>query len=353
MPGDFRPVVGHRVRFHCDPHPPFDGVVDVEVIEAARPRTLSYTWKTSDMRTPTTVTFTLTALPDGGTRLRLEHRGFTGTNGERTHPLFKDGWGHKLGALLPQVLEKQGARMTKQPTGRRIEGHPVVSHEDWITARKALLAKEKEFSRARERLAEERRALPWEKVEKEYVFAGPGGRKTLSDLFDGRSQLAIYQFMFAPNWGEGCPHCSFWADHYDGTVAHLAQRDVSLAVVSRAPLETIEAFRKRMGWRFRWYSSAETDYNYDFQASFRPEDIARGSLFYNYQQVPMKRTDREGLSVFYKDARGAVFHTYSTYARGIDMLNATYQFLDLVPKGRDENPDSPQDWVRHHDRYTT
>jgi predicted dithiol-disulfide oxidoreductase (DUF899 family) len=229
--------------------------------------------------------------------------------------------------------------------------HEVVSRQDWITARKTLLKTEKELTHMRERLAEERRALPWEKVEKEHVFEGDRGKETLADLFGKKSQLVIYQFMFAPEWEEGCPHCSFWADHYDAMLPHLNARDVSFVVVSRAPFTKIQRFKKRMGWRFKWVSSAQTDYNYEFQASFRPEDIARKAVFYNYQTVDMPLTDREGISVFYKDADGTIFHTYSTYARGIDPVNPTYQFLDLSPKGRDENSKNPQDWVRYHDRY--
>jgi predicted dithiol-disulfide oxidoreductase (DUF899 family) len=230
--------------------------------------------------------------------------------------------------------------------------HEIVSREDWITARRALLQTEKEFTHMRERLAEERRSLPWEKVEKQYVFDGSNGKETLADLFADKSQLVIYQFMFAPEWNEGCPHCSFWADHYDAMLPHLNQRDVSFVVVSRAPLEKIVRFQKRMGWHFNWVSSGDTDYNYDFQASFRQEDIDRKTVFYNYQTGNMPMTDREGISVFYKDEVGAIFHTYSTYARGIDPVNPTYQFLDLVPKGRDENnAKNPQYWVRHHDRY--
>jgi predicted dithiol-disulfide oxidoreductase (DUF899 family) len=230
--------------------------------------------------------------------------------------------------------------------------HEIVSPEDWITARKALLQTEKELTHMRERLAEERRALPWEKVEKQYVFDGSNGKETLADLFADKSQLVIYQFMFAPEWNEGCPHCSFWADHYDPMLPHLKQRDVSFVVVSRAPLDKIERFQKRMGWHFKWVSSGDTDYNYDFQASFRQEDIDRKTVFYNYQMGNMPMTDREGISVFYQDEVGAIFHTYSTYARGIDPVNPTYQFLDLVPKGRDENnAKNPQHWVRHHDRY--
>jgi predicted dithiol-disulfide oxidoreductase (DUF899 family) len=229
--------------------------------------------------------------------------------------------------------------------------HAVVSHKDWIEARKTLLKKEKKLTHLREEVAEQRRALPWEKVEKEYIFDAPGGKETLSDLFADNSQLVVYQFMFAPEWEEGCKHCSFWSDHYDGMLPHVTARDVSFVVVSRAPLDKLERFKKRMGWRFKWVSSGATDYNYDHQASFRPEDTASGHVFYNYETVDMRMTDREGISVFYKDSDGAIFHTYSTYARGIDAVNPTYQFLDLVPKGRDEKPDPPQKWVRYHDRY--
>jgi len=229
--------------------------------------------------------------------------------------------------------------------------HKVVSPKEWIAARKALLVKEKKLTHLREQLARQRRDLPWERVEKDYVFEGPMGRESLGDLFDGRSQLVVYHFMFAPGWGEGCSHCSFWADHYDGMGVHLNQRDVSFVIASRAPLAEIMPFKKRMGWRFKWVSSFRTDFNYDYQASFTPEDIKGGSVFYNYETIAMDMTDREGLSVFHQDQRGDVFHTYSAYARGIDMMNLTYQFLDLVPKGRDEDPDDPQSWVRYHDRY--
>jgi len=230
--------------------------------------------------------------------------------------------------------------------------HKVVSKKEWMAARKALLVKEKKFTHLREQLAQQRRQLPWVKVEKEYVFEGPKGRETLSDLFDGKSQLVVYHFMFGPDWGEGCSHCSFWADHYDGMGVHLNQRDVSFVVVSRAPLAEILPFKKRMGWGFKWVSSFPNDFNYDFHVAFRPEEINKGSVFYNYKNVDLgDMTDREGVSVFYKDKKGDLFHTYSTFARGIDMVNTTYQFLDLVPKGRDENPEEPQDWVRYHDRY--
>jgi predicted dithiol-disulfide oxidoreductase (DUF899 family) len=232
------------------------------------------------------------------------------------------------------------------------ESHPVVSHEAWIEARKTLLAREKEFTQKRDELSRARRALPWAKVEKDYAFDSPAGRETLRDLFAGRSQLAVYHFMFAPEWDEGCPHCSFWADNYSGMTVHLAHRDVSFVVVSRAPLAKIERFRERMGWTFKWVSSAPDDFNYDFDASFRPEDVAAARATYNYAPVKGTFADREGASIFYKDASGAVFHTYSCYARGIDLLNTAYNFLDLAPKGRDEEDlDFVQAWVRHHDRY--
>jgi predicted dithiol-disulfide oxidoreductase (DUF899 family) len=229
--------------------------------------------------------------------------------------------------------------------------HTIVPHAQWIDVRKQLLVKEKEFTRARDELSQLRRSLPWERVDKDYVFEGPDGRVTLAELFAGKSQLVIYHFMFSPEWDEGCPHCWFWADHYDGMGVHLNHRDVSFVVVSRAPLAKIESFKKRMGWRFRWVSSFQNDFNYHYQASFTPEEIQSGAVFYNYEKSAMNIADREGISVFYKDESGTVFHTYSCYARGIDMVNSTYQFLDLVPKGRDENPEAPQDWVRYHDRY--
>ncbi len=230
--------------------------------------------------------------------------------------------------------------------------HRVVSRAEWLTARTAFLSKEKEFTRLRDELSRERRALPWVKVDKAYVFDGPSGPETLADLFGGRSQLVVYHFMFSPEWDEGCPHCSFWADHYDGIGLHLPHRDATLVVVSRAPLARIEAFRKRMGWAFKWVSSSRNDFNYDYQASFTPEAIKSGAVFYNYEKTKMNMSDREGVSVFYRNGSGAVFHTYSSYARGIDMLNGTYQFLDLLPRGRDEDHlDFTQAWVRHHDRY--
>jgi predicted dithiol-disulfide oxidoreductase (DUF899 family) len=241
--------------------------------------------------------------------------------------------------------------MAKLKTFDGIKEHKVVTQEEWLTARKRLLAREKRFSKARDQLNRERRALPWVKVVKDYVFNSPNGKVTLADLFDGKSQLVVYHFMFGPDWEEGCPHCSFWADHYDGVHHHLGQRDTTLVVVSRAPLKKIQAFKKRMGWRFRWVSSSQTDFNFDYHVSFTPDQIRSGKLFYNYATLEMDMDEREGVSAFYRDGNGQVYHTYSSYARGIDLLNTTYNFLDLTAKGRDENPEQTQDWVRHHDCY--
>ena len=229
--------------------------------------------------------------------------------------------------------------------------HKVVSRDEWIAARKAHLANEKALTKARDRLSAERRALPWVKVEKTYVFDTPEGKKTLGDLFDGRSQLIVYHFMLGPDWGEGCPSCSYLADHFDGAALHLPHRDVTLAAVSRAPLSEIEAYKKRMGWSFPWASSHGNDFNYDFHVSFRPEQ-AEGEVYYNYEMRDFEVDEMPGLSVFIKDASGAIFHTYSAYARGLDILVGAYNFLDLVPKGRDE-AELPwtMAWVRRHDDY--
>lgn len=229
--------------------------------------------------------------------------------------------------------------------------NPIVTREEWLVARKQHLSKEKEFTRLRDELSRQRRELPWVRVEKRYVFDGPNGKETLADLFDGRSQLIVDHFMLGPGWKEGCVGCSFGADHIGGALVHLEHHDVTLVVVSRAPLPEIEAFKKRMGWRFKWVSSANTDFNYDLGVSFSPEQLERGALLYNVGTANPGMPDREGASVFYKDRTGAVFHTYSCYARGIETLNGTYNMLDLVPKGRDEDPDDVQSWVRHHDRY--
>ncbi len=230
--------------------------------------------------------------------------------------------------------------------------HPVVSKEEWLQARKAHLAAEKAFTRQRDELSKQRRELPWEKVDKEYVFAGPKGPETLASLFAGRSQLIVYHFMFGPDWKEGCPSCSLLADHFGGSLVHLANRDVSFAVVSRAPSERIEEFKKRMGWCFKWVSSYGNDFNRDYHVSFTRDELAAGEVYYNYGPSKFPAEEAPGASVFYRDPEGKVFHTYSAYARGLDPMIGAYQFLDIVPKGRDEEGlGFPMAWVRHHDRY--
>jgi predicted dithiol-disulfide oxidoreductase (DUF899 family) len=228
----------------------------------------------------------------------------------------------------------------------------IVSRNDWIDARKQLLRKEKEFTRLQDELSAERRKLPWVKLEKGYVFDGPDGEETLAELFDERSQLFVYHFMFGPDWKEGCPMCSMVADHLEGSVVHLAQRDVTLVAVSQAPFAKIEEFRERMGWRFKWVSSYANDFNRDYRVSFTEDEIAKGK-YYNYDTGGFPSEEAPGISVFYKDAGGEVFHTYSSYARGPEPLLGVYYYLDLVPKGRDEDAlRFPMAWVRHHDRYS-
>ncbi len=241
--------------------------------------------------------------------------------------------------------------MPKIRTVRGIENRKVVSQNQWLAARKKLLVEEKKFSKLRDKLNLQRRKLPWVKVEKEYVFDRPTGKVTLADLFNGNSQLLIYHFMFGPGWKEGCPHCSFWADHYDSANIHIGQRDTVFAVVSRAPLKEIEPFKKRMGWRFNWVSSFKTDFNFHFNVSFTPEQIKSRTAIYNFAPLEMDIDEREGVSAFYRDKNGDIYRTYSSYARGIDLMNTTYNFLDLTAKGRDERPGSAQDWVRYHDQY--
>lgn len=228
-------------------------------------------------------------------------------------------------------------------------GHKVVSREEWLKARQAHLANEKEFTRRRDELSLQRRELPWVRVGQEYVFDGPKGRESLAELFEGRSQLIVYHFMFGPDWKEGCPSCSFLSDHFDGPLVHLVNHDVMLVAVSRAPLAKIEAFRKRMGWRFKWVSSNGSDFNRDYHVSFTREEIAGGKATYNYEPRGFPSDEAHGASVFYKDGAGEVFHTYSAYARGCDILLGTYNLLDLTPKGRNE--EAPMSWVRHHDKY--
>ena len=228
--------------------------------------------------------------------------------------------------------------------------HPVVSHEAWIEARRQLLAKEKEFTRLRDELSAERRALPWEAVSKDYVFLGPNGRETLADLFDGRSQLVVQHFMLGPGWEEGCKNCSFWADNFNGIDIHLAHRDVTFVAVSSASFDEIDAYRRRMGWSFKWVSSFGSDFNYDYQVAFKPEDMTSGQVYYNYRKTKAMSPELVGVSVFFKDETGAIYHTYSAYSRGVDILNGAYNYIDLTPKGRDEG-ERNQFWVRRHDEY--
>jgi len=228
----------------------------------------------------------------------------------------------------------------------------VLTHDEWLAERKAFLAKEKEFTRLRDELSRQRRELAWERVEKEYVFEGSAGRQTMPELFDGRSQLVVYHFMFDPSWDAGCPSCSFWADNFDPNVVHLKARDVTMVAASRAPYAKLAAYKQRMGWSFPWFSSAETDFNFDFGVSFAAGHQESDGA-YNYSSQAPHGAEREGVSVFSKDDDGALFHTYSAYARGIDLVNTAYNYLDLVPKGRDEEGRPPQFWVRRHDEYDT
>lgn len=228
----------------------------------------------------------------------------------------------------------------------------IVSEAEWLVARRDLLTREKELTRERDALAAARRALPMVKVEKSYEFQSPNGQETLADLFEGRGQLMVYHFMLGPGWEEGCKSCSFVADHFDGANWHLPHRDVTLLVVSRAPLAEIDAYKKRMGWRFKWVSSYGSDFNFDYHVSFTKEEEAKDEVYYNYERTEFLNDEMPGLSVFYKDANGDVFHTYSTYGRGLDLLMGAYNFLDLVPKGRDEERlEFSMEWVRRHDDY--
>ena len=231
------------------------------------------------------------------------------------------------------------------------KNHPVVSHEKWLSARTAFLAKEKEFTRLRDELSQQRRDLPWEAVSKAYVFEGPNGKQTLAELFDGRSQLIVYHFMFAPDWEAGCPSCSFWADNFNGIDIHLEHRDTSFVAISRAPYEKLKAYRQRMGWNFKWLSASGNDFAFDLHASYTPEEMASEALI-NYKMAKPRPqgTDDVAISVFSKNLEGDVFHTYSCYARGVDMMNGAYHYLDLTPKGRDEAGRN-QFWVRRHDEY--
>jgi predicted dithiol-disulfide oxidoreductase (DUF899 family) len=230
--------------------------------------------------------------------------------------------------------------------------HPIVSRQEWLEARKAHLMREKEFTLARDRLSAERRALPWVKVDKTYTFDGPRGKQTLADLFEGHPQLVVQHFMFAPDWSEGCKSCSFWADGFERMIPHLAARDTALVAISRAPLQKLDAFKARMGWTFDWFSSAGNDFNHDYAVSFTPEEIKSGAKIYNFGTSGFGAQEAPGISVFHRDADGSIFHTYSCFARGLDMMNSAYHYLDLTPLGRhEEGLPYPMDWVRLRDQY--
>jgi predicted dithiol-disulfide oxidoreductase (DUF899 family) len=230
--------------------------------------------------------------------------------------------------------------------------HKVVSEQDWITARKELLAAEKEFTRQRDAISAKRRELPWVKVTKDYVFDGPTGKVSLAELFRDRSQLIIYHFMLGPDWEHGCPSCSYLGDHFGGSLVHLDARDIAFAAVSRAPMPQVAAFKQRMGWQFPWVSSNANDFNFDYHVSFSKEELAAGKVYYNYGMQSFGAEEAPGLSVFFKNAAGEIFHTYSSYGRGLDILLGAYNFMDMAPKGRDEDGLAfSMSWVRHHDRY--
>lgn len=228
----------------------------------------------------------------------------------------------------------------------------VVSHDEWVEARKELLTREKEFTRLRDELSRQRRELPWERVDTDYEFDGPEGTVRLSELFDGRSQLIVYHFMYGPDWETGCKSCSFLADHFNPAIVHLNQRDVSMVAVSRAPVDVLERYKERMGWNFRWVSSQGNSFNRDYNVSFTEEEIARGDAYYNYAAEGFSSTEAPGASVFFKDDDGTIYHTYSVYQRGLDMFIVAYHYLDIVPKGRDEEGlPTTMAWLRRHDEY--
>lgn len=242
--------------------------------------------------------------------------------------------------------------MSQQASDQVVANHRIVSPAEWVEARKRLLMMEKEFTQLREELSQTRRELPWVRITKDYAFDTPEGRRPLGDLFAGRSQLMVYHFMFAPEADLGCHGCSFWADSFDHIIPHLAARDVTMLAISRAPLPKLQDFARRFGWSFPWVSAGDSDFNYDFQVSFRPEEIAAGTATHNYGPYRMKLTDKPGISAFYRDETGEVYHTYSCYERGIDMMNVAYQYLDLAPKGRDEAElGFSMAWVRYRDQY--
>ena len=233
-----------------------------------------------------------------------------------------------------------------------MRNHQVVNNEQWLNLRKKLLTKEKEFTVLRDQLSQQRREMPWVKIDKDYRFDSTQGTESLADLFNGKSQLIVYHFMFHQDWQIGCKSCSFWADNFNNIVTHLNHRDVNLVAVSSAPLKRLIAFRKRMGWNFHWVSSSSSEFNADYNVTFTADDVKSGTTYYNYQVSPFPIEEAPGISVFYKNEFDELFHTYSCYSRGLDMLNGAYHYLDLVPKGRDEKGlASTMDWLRLHDSY--
>ena len=233
-----------------------------------------------------------------------------------------------------------------------MENHNVVSREEWLAARRALLLKEKNLTHARDELSRERRALPWTKVDKKYTFEGPNGIATMASLFGNCSQLIVYHFMFGTDWNEGCPSCSFWADNFNGIDVHLQHRDIQLVAISNGPFAKLAAYKQRMGWQFKWLSSASNSFNHDYRVSFTPDETSAGQLDYNFELRAMSMSELPGISVFYQDPQGDIFHTYSCYARGLDMLNGAYHYMDLTPKGRDEAElGFTMAWLRRRDQY--
>lgn len=243
--------------------------------------------------------------------------------------------------------------MTTHTNATDLRNHAVVSKDRWLAERRALLLREKDLTRQLDDIARERRAMPWVRVEKDYVFDTADGERRLAELFNGRSQLLVQHFMFGPGWTQGCPSCSFMADHMDGITIHLAHRDVAFVAISRAPLEDLQRYRKRMGWTFDWASSNANTFNFDIGVSLTPQQLASGDAMYNYGSEPFEGDELPGISVFFKDEGGAVFHTYSTYGRGVEAMMGTFRLLDLTPKGRDEQPGHGMAWLRRHDSYGT
>jgi predicted dithiol-disulfide oxidoreductase (DUF899 family) len=233
-----------------------------------------------------------------------------------------------------------------------MQNQNIVSREEWLEARRELLREEKEFTRLRDQISLKRRKLPWAKVDKEYAFEGPNGKLSLSDLFEDKSQLIVYHFMYGPDWEDACPSCSFWADNFNGIDIHLRHRDANLVAISRASLNVLQNYKKRMGWDFNWLSSLGSEFNYDYQASFTADEMEKGEMFYNFESGKFPADEAPGISVFYKNGDGEVFHTYSCYARGLDMLNGAYHYMDLLPKGRDEDDLAfTMAWLRRRDQY--